>query len=251
MNWKSATTFGVAIGLASSVMADGVLEGPPTFIQASDLVVASSSVLVYDNLSAAAAAGYWLQNSEQPVFGDSMTLTQGGPLAEVGLSLYNSSSSAGNILAGNMQVSIYDNTIPYVGGVLNNPLLGTANFSLDFSGSGGLLPGYYTTGVFDVSSLGILLPTEILVTQFFSQTQGTANGNGVVIFAGPVVGTSWDDFYLKTTTQEGLYWFGGPPAPVAQIGYSISIVPEPTPFLAAGLLLGFAGWRWHRHSRRG
>jgi hypothetical protein len=211
-----------------------------------------ASVLVYDNLSTAATAGYSQLNSASPVFGDSLNLSQGGVLFSIGLNLFNSSSggNTGAILAGDMAVNFYDNTIAYTGGALSLPLLGTTTVHWDLTGSGGLSAGFYTSQTFDISSLNITLPQNILVTQQFTQTAGTSLRNGVVLYSDAVIGSSPNTVYIKSaTTPEGLTTFAGNPN---QFGYAITVtaIPEPTPFAAAALLLGFGAWRmrvrWHR-----
>ena len=93
-----------------------------------------AAVTVYDNLSTAATAGYSEAAANSPVFGDTLTLSDGGTIATIGLSLFNSSSSGntGAILAGVMAVSFFDNTVPYSGGPITGALLGSANLSMDF-----------------------------------------------------------------------------------------------------------------------
>lgn len=204
---------------------------------------APAPMVVYDNLSTSPTAAHSELNINKPVFGDSLSLSHGGLLAEIGLSMYNSSAggNTGVITAGVMQVDFYDNSVPYTGGTLANPLLGTASMPLDLSGltGGGLSPGWYLTAAFNVSPLNIVLPSEVLVTQAFTQTAGTSTRNGIVLFLDAVIGSSPSTVYLKSSaTAEGLYVFSNNPG---QFGYRIVVVPEPTPLVAAGLLLAFAG----------
>jgi len=200
------------------------------------LLAANSSqaqIFVYDNLGTAATAAYSQANANNPVFGDQLTLSQGGVLSGIGASLYNSSTSAGSILTGTMLFRIYDNTVAYTGGVISNPLLGSTTVLWDFTADGGLPAGYYATDVFDLSALNLTLPQNILITQFFTQTSGTSTRNGFVLFSNPTVGSSPPDVYLESaTTAAGLYTFTGNPG---QIGYQVQLVPEPGMFALAGL----------------
>lgn len=200
------------------------------------VVSTPAQTVVYDNLTTAATAGYSEPNLNNPIFGDSLTLAQGGTASIFGFTLFNSSSggNTGSILSGTMLVKFYDNTLPYAGGVLSNPLLGSTTVSLNFSGSP-LPAGYYTTASVDLTSLGIVVPQNILVTQQFTQTAGTSTRNGFVLMSDPVVGSSPNTVYIKSTaTAEGLYTFSGNPG---QVGYSLEVVPEPATLTLAGLAL--------------
>ncbi|MCX6875196.1 MAG: hypothetical protein NTW21_15515 [Verrucomicrobia bacterium] len=199
------------------------------------------TLTVYDNLSTLVQAGTSAPNVYSPIFGDALTLLQGGTMSSISLTLYNSLSggNTGRIMTGTMQVSFYDNTTPYTSGLLSSlPLLGTANLNWDFTGDGGLAPTYYSTNAFDISSYDITVPMNILVTQKFTQTSGTSTRNGVALFENPVVGSSPSTVYIDTSLAEGLYTFsGGNPG---QVGYKleISAIPEPGSVFALGCLVG-------------
>jgi PEP-CTERM motif len=198
------------------------------------------ATIVYDNLGTTATAGYSEVDTNNPVYGDALNLTSGGALTMIGLSLFNSSSggNTGAILTGSMVVSFYDNTVPYAGGALTDPLLGNAIVVWDFTAGGGLPAGFFSTQIFDLTALNIVLTQNILVTQFFTQTSGTSLRNGAVLFSDPVVGTSPSNVYIKSSgTAEGLYSFSGNPS---QFGYQVQIAaPEPSAGMLAGL--GLAG----------
>lgn len=201
---------------------------------------------VYDNLGTAATAGFSALNTSNPVYGDALTLLRGGKLNRVGLSLYNGTSggNTGSILTGTMLVSFYDNTIPYASGLLaSKPLLGTANLTWDFTGSGGLAAGYYNTDSFDLSALNITVPQNILVTQQFTQTSGTSLRNGVALLSNPVVGSSPATVYMKSSVSaEGIYTFSAPNPNqfgfFVEIQEGVSAVPEPGSLFAVGCFLG-------------
>jgi len=211
------------------------------------VVPAQAAVTVYDNLTTSATAGYSEPNANNPIFGDSLTLTQGGPLAGASFSLYNSGSggNTGAILAGTMELKFYDNTTPYSGGALSLPLLGTVDFNLDLSGSGGLPAGYYSTFTSgDLSSLGITLPQNILVTQQFTETSGASTRNGFILFGNPTVGSSPNTVYLNSTaTAAGLYTFSNN---AGQAGFTIQVTPEPATLTLAGLGIAAALYRRRR-----
>jgi hypothetical protein len=197
---------------------------------------AKAQTIVYDNLSMAPIVGYGDLNANNPIFGDSLNLAQGGHLSALGLTLFNpnNTDNLGTVLlTGTMVVKFYDNTVPYVGGVLNDPLLGTATVTWDFTPFGGLHPGQAAPNFYDLTSLNINLPQHILITQQFTETSGTSIRNGVAIYSNPTTGTSPNNFYLNSAANpEGLYTLNPFPA---QFGYQIQIVPEPGTFALATL----------------
>ncbi len=211
-------------------------------------ITTQAQLIVYDNLDTAATAGYGELNSNHPIFGDSLTLSHGGHLSNFGFSLWNAnvSGNTGMIITGSLQVKFYDNTTPYSGGPLNNPLLATVNISLDLSvlAGGGLAAGYYITDTEDLTGLNINLPQNVLVTQQFTELTGTSTANGLVLFSNPIVGSSPNTVYINSAgTAEGLYTFGG--GNPGQFGYYLEVVPEPSVLTLAGLAL--AGLLVRRH----
>jgi hypothetical protein len=200
------------------------------------IITSSHANTVYDNLSTSPTAGYSEANANNPIYGDSLSLSQGGHLTMFGLSLFNSSSggNTGSILAGTTQVRFYDNTSGYSGGSLAAlPLLGTATVNWSFGG--GLLPGFYATDSFDLTGLNIILPQNILVTQQFTETSGTSTRNGVVLFGNPAVGSSPPTVYINSSaTAEGLYVFANNPN---QFGYSVEVAESSVPEGGATALL--------------
>jgi hypothetical protein len=211
----------------------------PVIVSAAAVLMVISSAqaqsIVYDNLSTSATAGYSEANANNPIFGDALNLTSGGQLTIFGCSLYNSTSggNAGSITNGTMVVNFYDNTVAYAGGAITGALLGTASLPWDFSGSGGLVAGFYTTDTFDLTSLNITLTQNILVTQQFTETVGNSTRNGVVLFGDPTTGSSPATVFISSSaTAAGLYTFSGNPG---QFAYQVQVVPEPSTLALAGL----------------
>jgi hypothetical protein len=178
---------------------------------------------VYDSLNTGVTAGTSEPSGNNPIYGDTLTLSAGGILQNFGLTLYNSSSSAGSIITGTTTVKFYDNTIPYTSGTINNPLLGTAIINWDYTGGFPLDPGFFDTQVVDVSGLNIVLPQNVLVTQQFSQTSGGSTRWGIALMSDPLVGSSPNKVFISSSaTTAGLYTFSGNPG---QVGYQIDVMP--------------------------
>src|SRR5436190_18341676 len=183
-----------------------------------------AQIVAYDNLSGADIAGYSEPNGNNPIFGDFLTLSQSGVLSWLELTLFNSGvgGNIGYITNGTMVVRFYDNTVPYAGGAIVNPLLGEASVTWDFTGSGGLPPGAYSPGNFDLAASNIVLTRNILITQQFTETSGTSTRNGVAFFNNATVGSSPADFYLESTVNpEGFYTVS-----TGQVGYQVGVIPD-------------------------
>lgn len=178
---------------------------------------------VYDSLDAGSAGvGYTEPSGNNAIMGDSLTLASAGTLASFGLTLFNSPTSGGSIVAGTTTVNFYDNTIPYTDGPISNPFLGTAFIIWDFTSSP-LVAGQFTTQTVDLSGLNIVLPQNVLVTQQFNQSSGTSAKWGIVLYNNPIVGSSPNTVYLSSSaTPAGLYTFGGSGS-AGQVGYFISV----------------------------
>jgi hypothetical protein len=164
-----------------------------------------AQTVVYENLTGSPLAGYSEPNANNPIFGDALNLSH--------------------------------NTVPYAGGSLStsDPLIASVNLTWDFTDGGGLAPGFFSTGTFDLTSLNINVPQNIFVTQQFTETTGTSTRNGVVLFPDPTIGSSPANVYISSSaTAEGLYTFSANPN---QFGYHIDlqVVPEPTAVALAGL----------------
>jgi hypothetical protein len=199
---------------------------------------AKAQTLVYDNLSTPPTAGFGDLNAYNPIFGDSLNLTQGGRLSAIGLTLFNPNNvdNLGTVLmTGTMVINFYDNTVPYVSGTLNNPLLGSATVTWDFTPLGGLHPGQFSPNYYDLSSLNINLPQHILVTQQFTETSGTSIRNGMALMSNPTTGTSPNTVFLTSAAiSPNLYNINAGTNP-GQVGFQIQVVPEPGTFALAGL----------------
>ena len=75
---------------------------------------AQADIVAYTNLTTSATAGYGEVNTNNPVFGDQLTLATGGTLTQLGFSIFNPATggNTGVIQTGTMNIKIYDNTTP-------------------------------------------------------------------------------------------------------------------------------------------
>jgi hypothetical protein len=164
--------------------------------------------------------------ANNPVFGDSLVVSQGGVLRSVGFAVFNGSN--GNILTGTATIRIFDNTVPYASGDLTgtHPLLATLTTNLDFTlPFGGLPPAFVANRTADASALNVTVPQNILVTEEFVETSGTSTAWGTVYTNDPTVGSSPPTVYRKSTvTAEGLYT-----GSTGQYAFQVTLAPVPEP----------------------
>ena len=197
-----------------------------------------TNTTAYDSLNRTALAGTGQSNTLNAVWGDRLLLAEAGVLKSFGLTLFNDStlSQTGRILSATAVVKFYDNTIPYggAGTTLTNPLLGTTTITWNFN-SPGLAAGSYSPKTVDLSSLNIVLPKNILVMQQVTNVVGTSTRNGVVLMSDSLVGSSPNDFYVKSdNTSEGLYVVAGN-ASNGQLGYFVSVSSPAAPVMITNL----------------
>jgi hypothetical protein len=207
------------------------------------VATAQASVIAYDNSGTPVTGVYGEANTNNPVFGDAVQLTTAGLLTRMNFEIFNSATggNTGSIQTGNMLLRFYDNTVPYTSGSLSgtHTLLGSATVFVDLSGVGGIVAGLYTLITADMTSYGIGLTQNIIVTQQFTELTGTSTRNGIVLASDPTVGSSPASVYVSSSgTPEGLYAFsGGNPN---QIAYQIVVDPAPEPVAGALSALGLA-----------
>jgi len=87
-----------------------------------------AQIIVYDNASGTPIPVSSTSSepfTNNPVFGDSLVLSQGGVLQTVRFAVLNGSN--GNILTGTATIRVFDNTVPYASGDLTatHPILAT------------------------------------------------------------------------------------------------------------------------------
>jgi hypothetical protein len=208
-----------------------------------------AQVVVYDTNSSITIASTSSEPfANNPVFGDSLVLLQGGLLKSVAFSIFNGSS--GTILTGTATIRIYDNTTPYSSGNLaaTHPLLATLPSNVDFTTlqfmglPPGLPPAFVAGEIVDASALNVTVPQNILITEEFVETSGTSTAWGTVYKNNSAVGSSPTTVYRKSTaTAEGLYT-----GSTGQYAFEVTLaVPEPGTIALCGFALG-CGWLTRR-----
>ena len=191
-----------------------------------------AQVTVYNSLTSGATGGTTSTDLTR-IVGDDLNLSSGGILTRLQWTVNNSASGVGPILTMNTTIKIYDNTTPYTGGVLANPLLASITFGINFGT--GLNPGFYSTVTSgNLGAFNITLPSKILITQQNTQLTGSSTRYGVMLFNVPSPGTSNTSTYMKgVSTAEGLYNFST--NNTTNLGLSVQVAPEPGTMAALGL----------------
>ncbi len=176
--------------------------------------------IVYDNTSAGSVANAgFASTSLASVWGDELFTTNPGILSGFKFSIYNSSSSLGNLLTAACTLSFYDGaTATYLGGFNTNVNFGT-----------GLAKGSYSIiTVTGLDALAITLnTTDIIVTQQITAKTGTANRLGFASLDPPTVGSSDVDFYANSSTVGAAGWYLL--SVTANLGYQITVADLPVP----------------------
>ncbi len=174
--------------------------------------------VVYDN-TASTAVGAFSSTSLTSIWGDELITTNPGILSGFKFSIYNSSSSLGNLLTATCAISFYDGvTSAYLGGFTTN-----VNFGA------GLAKGFYT--LINVTGLDVLAitlnTTDLIVTQQVTAKTGTANRLGFASLDPPTVGSSDPAFYANSATVGAAGWYTL--AVNANLGYQVTVADLPVP----------------------
>lgn len=191
------------------------------------------------NPTPAVNAAFSAPTSAAPRFGDDYTPIAGGNLDQIGISLFNSSSTASGtptpITAASLNVWFFDSaTFTTFAG---STALGTFNATFNF-GATPLNPGFFTTlGVTGIGGLGINLPATSTLMLYQWNVTGSAR-HGFASLATPNIGTTGGtDFYLQSSTQaEGFFNLAGTPTPSVNVAMQW-VVPAP----ASASLLALGG----------
>lgn len=198
-------------------------------------------VVIQDSLpgnpAPAANIGFSQASALNPRYGDDYIPIAGGNLDQIGISLFNSSSTASGtptpITAASVNVWFFD-ALTFTTFGASTPL---GNFNAAFNFTSPLNPGFFTTmGVTGIGGLGINVPSTGALMMYQWTVTGSTR-HGFVSIATPTVGTSGGtDFYMSGSAAEGFYNLSGTPTPVVNVSMAW-VVPAP----ASASLLALGG----------
>ncbi len=171
--------------------------------------------VVYDNTTSATLLAISSTDLTSD-WGDQLFMTGGGLLSSHAFTLFNSGSSAGNLLTAQVQCDFYDNgTSAFIGGYVTN-----VNFGA------GLPPGFFSiVTVSPLDALLINLPANVICIQTVNSKTGPATRLGVASIDPVTVGSSPTTMYIASATigAPGFYNLSGPANP----GYLVGIAQPP------------------------
>jgi hypothetical protein len=171
---------------------------------------------IYNNTASPANFGFSLTDLAA-IFGDRVTTTGLGVLDENDFSVFNSGSSAGNLLTASYAIQLSNATT-------SAPLGGYTTGIVSFGT--GLPPGFFTIiSVIGLNGLGINLNTnDVLITQQIATHTGLANRMGIASLDPPTIGSSSNVMFINSVAvgPPGYYNIGNPPLN-ANPGYRINV----------------------------
>jgi hypothetical protein len=197
----------------------GIVEGSSVFDNGQGPMTDAVTV-VYTNTSSAANFGFSSTDLAAD-WGDRLLLVGTGVLSEHVFSVFNTGTSAGNLLTAAVAVDFFDTgSSAFLGGYTTNVSFGA-----------GLPPGFYSlVTVTALDGLAINIPNpDIIVVQTLLGTTGPANRLGIASLDPPTVGSSPITMYINASTvgPAGFYNIGNPPLP-ANPGYHVAVTAPST-----------------------
>jgi|SRR5262245_2958350 len=178
-------------------------------------------VIVYDNTPSPANFGFSSTDLAAD-WGDRLLLTGTGLVSSHAFTIFNTGTSAGNLLTAQVGVDFFDTASSiFLGGYTTN-----VNFGA------GLPPGFYSiVTVPGLDPLGINIPNpDIIVIQTVLGKTGAANRLGIASLNPITVGSSPITMYIAAATVNGgipgFYTINNPPIP-ANPGYQVGLAEPP------------------------
>ena len=173
---------------------------------------------VYNNTNPPGTPNFGISSTDfASTWGDRVTTTGTGTLAENDFTLYNSQSSAGSVLTATFNIGLFDGA--------SNALLGGYTTGVFNFTATPLPPGFFAIlTVTGLTGLNInLSTTDVLMTQQLATVTGTATRLGVASLDPPTIGSSTNTMYINSSTigPAGFYTIGTPPLN-ANPGYRIN-----------------------------
>jgi hypothetical protein len=173
---------------------------------------------VYNNTNPQAAANFGISSTDlASVWGDRVTTTGMGILAETDFTIFNNSTTGQNLLTANVGIALLDGP--------TSTLLGSFATGVNFGT--GLPPGFFsivtTTGL---SGLNINVnTTDVQIRQQVLAKTGTATRLGIASLDPPTIGSSANTMFITSSTIGGGvpgYYNIGNPVLNANPGYRIN-----------------------------
>lgn len=204
--------------------APGVTVGANNLVTNKDQGKSATNALttVYDNASATATVGISSTDLASQ-WGDELFTTGTGLLSTHKFTVFNTGSSAGNLVTCTVAISFFDAS--------SSALLGSYSTNINFGA--GLPPGFFS--VITVTGLDPLLillnTTDVIALQQVTAKTGAANRLGVVSMGPILVGSSGVDMFISSATigggVPGWYILGAGGNPAANPGHFIAVNPPP------------------------
>jgi len=177
---------------------------------------------VYNNTNPLATPIFGFSSTDfASIFGDRVTTTGTGILAENDFTVYN--GAGGNLLTASFNIGLYDaSTSTFLGGYTT----GVVNFGT------GIPAGQFTViTVTGLSALNLNVnTTDVLIVQQIATHTGTSAAAGIASLDPPTIGSSANTMYISSSTVNGgvagYYNIGSPPRN-ANPGYRINVT-QPT-----------------------
>ena len=160
-----------------------------------------ADVDIYSNITSAPAFGF-SSTDLNSTWGDELFPVGTGTLDQNDFTIFNSGSSAGALLTATVNVNLFDGP--------SATFLGGYNTAINFGS--GLPPGFFTiVTVTNLAGLGIVVPSDVVITQQLAAKTGTASRLGIAGLSPITLGASVPSMYISSLTvgAPGFYTLNG------------------------------------------